>query len=343
MASLRTRITEIVTGLGMFGYPDLPHALSVQPTSFENVSPEIYAELREAYQASNHRNLFDRAWENGERFARSNEALRGRSPWLIEWKGPHRPPGYDRIPADLRVDHVYLVSCKYGSDILLNSSPSNLFDRLLTDRKPDPADWFAETAPDEYQSLYQECRTVVDAALPEQAADLTKDDRNTLKALLPRQLKGNAQARYLDLIRAVSEETARRWTRSLHAPSAAESAVWRMLRLESAPYYVLGESASKGPIGYRIVTPGDLRRSHRFRGLEVEPLTDRGQPVVEWNAHFTGIRSGRASVVTGHIEVRWSHGKFAQPPEAKIYLDTHHHLVPAYIPLESARSGSTLF
>jgi hypothetical protein len=28
--------------------------------------------------------------------------------------------------------------------------------------------------------------------------------------------------------------------------------------------------------------------------------------------------------------VRWSHGKFAQPPEAKVYLDTPHHQVPGY-------------
>jgi hypothetical protein len=37
--------------------------------------------------------------------------------------------------------------------------------------------------------------------------------------------------------------------------------------------------------------------------------------------------------VAGHIEVRWSHGRFGGPPEAKGYLDTPHHLVPGYFPL----------
>ena len=38
-------------------------------------------------------------------------------------------------------------------------------------------------------------------------------------------------------------------------------------------------------------------------------------------------------VVDGHVEVRWSHGRFAGRPEAKVYLDTHHAEVPGYFPL----------
>jgi hypothetical protein len=37
--------------------------------------------------------------------------------------------------------------------------------------------------------------------------------------------------------------------------------------------------------------------------------------------------------VEGHVEIRWSHGRFAGPPEAKVYLDTPHHDVPGYLPL----------
>jgi hypothetical protein len=39
-------------------------------------------------------------------------------------------------------------------------------------------------------------------------------------------------------------------------------------------------------------------------------------------------------VVEGHVEVRWSHGKFGGVPEAKIYLDTPHHKVAGYQPLD---------
>jgi hypothetical protein len=341
MPSLRTEITEIVTGLAIFGYPNLEHALSVEPPAFRNVPRSTYRDLRAEFSTGSHDALFARAWENGRRFARSDEGLRGRTPWMVEWKGPHRPPGYDRIPADLRVDHVYLVSCKFGSNILTNSSPANLFDRLLSDRQDEPTDWFEEVAAEAYQSLYVVSRELVDAPLPERVGDLEPGHREVLKRGLPRRFHGEAQRRYLELVSDVAERSAARWRDRLVSRSVAESAVWRLLRLESAPYFVLGESAEGHPIAHRVVTPGDLRRSHRFRGFDVRAATGRGQPIVEWQATFTERSSGREVPVRGHVEVRWSHGKFAQVPEAKVYLDTPHRLVPGYIPLDEPDDSST--
>ena len=40
-----------------------------------------------------------------------------------------------------------------------------------------------------------------------------------------------------------------------------------------------------------------------------------------------------AATVAGHVEIRWSHGRFAQPPEAKVYLDTPMADLPGYHPL----------
>lgn len=334
MPALRTEITEVITGLAMFGYPDIRHALSVEPPAFHNVGRDTYTRLRDEYDAGRSGGLFHRSWENGVRFARSDEALRRRSPWMIEWKGPHRPPGYDRIPADLRIDHVFLVSCKFGSNILTNSSPSNLFDRLLADRRDEPGDWYREIAPHTYQRLYAACRDLIDGPLPDGVDDLDPAHRETLKRGLPRSLTGNAQSAYLEFVADVAESSAERWRTRLRARSAAESTVWRLLRLESAPYYVLGESASGDSIGYRVVTPGDLRRTHKFRSLDVHAGTGRGQPIVSWEAVFSDRGSGAEVVTRGHVEVRWSHGKFAQVPEAKVYLDSPHHLVPAYVPLD---------
>jgi hypothetical protein len=44
--------------------------------------------------------------------------------------------------------------------------------------------------------------------------------------------------------------------------------------------------------------------------------------------------SGHDIEVAGHVEVRWSHGRFGGLPEAKGYLDTPHHLVPGYFALQ---------
>jgi hypothetical protein len=59
-----------------------------------------------------------------------------------------------------------------------------------------------------------------------------------------------------------------------------------------------------------------------------------GQPRVGWVAHVRDRATNEVHEVAGHIEVRWSHGRFSGPPEAKGYLDTPHHLVPGYFSLE---------
>ena len=335
MPALRTEITEIVTGLGMFGYSNLQHAIGMRPPGFHNVDDAVYDRLAAAYRSGEHSRAFATAWSNGVRFARSDEGLRGRPPWIVEWKGAHRPPGYEQIPADLRVDHVYLVSCKYGSNILTNASPANLFDP-----RSDADDWFHAVAPGSYQLLYDECRRLVpDASLPGHVTDLTSDHRLILKQSLPRTLTDNAKRAYRQFAFDAATGSSRRWDTYLRTKRAQEEMMWRLLRLQSAPYFVLGESAEGHPLAYRVQTPWDLRVSHRFVSFRHRAEPDRGQPIVGWEATYADQRSGATSTVTGHIEVRWSHGKFAQAPEAKVYLDTPHHAVPAYVPLEGSSAG----
>ncbi|MGZ5383272.1 MAG: hypothetical protein ACXWH0_04685, partial [Acidimicrobiia bacterium] len=71
MPALRTEITEIVTGLGMFGYSNLHHAIGMRPPGFDNVDDAVYDRLAVAYQSGNHSRAFATAWSNGVRFARS--------------------------------------------------------------------------------------------------------------------------------------------------------------------------------------------------------------------------------------------------------------------------------
>ncbi len=59
-----------------------------------------------------------------------------------------------------------------------------------------------------------------------------------------------------------------------------------------------------------------------------------GQPRVSWRLEVHDRETDEARVAAGHVEVRWSHGRFGQPPEAKVYLDTPHRDVPGYFPLD---------
>ena len=107
--------------------------------------------------------------------------------------------------------------------------------------------------------------------------------------------------------------------------------VWRLLRIGSAPYFVLGSSADRS-LRLRIATSWDWRQ--QFQLLTVSTEGQRGgQPRVGWEAVVRDRASRSVHTVMGHIEVRWSHGRFGGLPEAKGYLDTPHHLVPGYVAL----------
>ncbi|HET8620772.1 MAG TPA: hypothetical protein VFM27_17515, partial [Acidimicrobiales bacterium] len=107
--------------------------------------------------------------------------------------------------------------------------------------------------------------------------------------------------------------------------------LWRFLRVAAATYFVLGSDGTR-MVRMRVGSPWDWRQSFRLRRFDVEPAATR-QPVVTWAATVEDREAGEDRTVEGHVEIRWSHGRFAGPPEAKVYLDTPHHLVPGYWPL----------
>ena len=148
MPGALTAITEITTALGTVA-PDLPTALACGRSRLRNVPGPVWEALVAAHATGAHAESFRTAFGNGAALLHAEDGLRGRPPRLVEWKGPHRPPGDDVIPVDIRIDHVYQVSCKYLSRITLNAGPARLFDRLLVGEERRVADWFAVVAPDE--------------------------------------------------------------------------------------------------------------------------------------------------------------------------------------------------
>lgn len=332
MPSAKTEITEIATGLAIAGAPDLATALRERPVA--NVADEVWARLAELERGGQHRQEFAAAWANGRAFLAADDGLRGRPPRLVEWKGPTQAPGDEVVPADLRVDHVWLISCKYLSKVLANAAPGRLFDRGLAGGPTRTAgDWYAEVAPDAYQALYAQVRLELGtrASLPPHAVDLTPTHRAELRAYLDAGWSADAQAAYRALALAVGQASAVRWKRIVGKRPEAEAVLWRLLRIGSAPYFVLGAQRDRS-LRLRVMTPWDWRQAHELRRFDVWG-DDAGQPQVRWQAVVRDRASGSDRVVDGHVEVRWSHGRFGKPPEAKAYLDTPHHLVPGYVSL----------
>ena len=333
MADLRTTITEVVTALGTLGadHDDVDDALARRPPELQNVDGDVWEQLTGALHGPGRRALFHAAWCNGRAFLAARDALRGRRPDVVEWKGAHRAPGDEVVPADIRIDHVYFVSCKYLSRIVMNASPAHLFDRLLAGgHGKRGGDWFAQVAPAEHARLYDAVKDAVDARLPRDVADLTATDRRTIAHALRGGWPDGATEHYDALVARVAGESGRRWRDAI--AHDAQRLLWRLLRIGSAPYYVLGV-AIDDVLRLRIATPWDWRRQFELCDFSVA-AGGGGQPVVRWRA----IVRDRAKPddelpVDGHVEVRWSHGRFGGPPEAKVYLDTPHRAVPGYFPL----------
>jgi len=130
MPDARTTVTELATALGTLRYPTLRSAVDGRPHELA-IDAATWDQLGALYRSGRFDAEFATAFANGQAFLEAEDALRGRSPRLVEWTGGRRPPGDEIAPVDLRIDHVYLVSCKYLSRNIANPSPGRLFDGLL--------------------------------------------------------------------------------------------------------------------------------------------------------------------------------------------------------------------
>ncbi len=334
MSNDKTVVTELATALGILNAERDKLAAKSLP-KIVGVDKKSWAVVFEAASGGEHGALFEIAFANGEYFRSATHALRGRSPINVEWKGRHKSVGDEATPADLRVDHVYLVSCKYDSDILLNSSPTALFNRLLTggQGRRSKVDWYHETAPSEYQGYYEEALNLIGVlGFPALVTDLERSHRDALKVL------GRQSSPALDeaagrFYQKVSEVSAQRWKQRMTVDETDDvRMLWRLLRIGSAPYFVLG-SATDGPKRIRVATPWDWSRRYELNSLQIDP-GNSGQPTVTWKAIYDDKMTSIRGTVSGFVEIRWSHGKFGGFPEAKIHLDPNSSEVPGYFDLD---------
>ena len=324
-----TEITEIATALGTLS-PSLESAMAHRPPQLVNVSDEVWERLRELHESGEDADSFRTAFDNGRAFLTAADGLRGRPPRRAEWKGPHRPPGDDVIPADLRIDHVFLISCKYLSKVLLNPGPPRLFDRLLVGEERSTVNWFAEAAPNEFQALYAAARShTALPGLPSSVGHLGREQQRALKTALNSRVWPQAlQLPWSNLCGAVALESTRRWQAAMSRPRDKLRLLWRMLRVTTATYFVLGTDKT-AHLRLRIDSAWDWMQSYELRAFEVA-ARHAGQPEVAWQATVRRRSDSHDLTVTGHVEIRWSHGRFLGSPESKVYLDTPHNEVPGY-------------
>lgn len=334
MPGILTEITEIGTALGTL-VEDVDEALSVMPSELANVPLATWERLRSACQDDRYLSSFEAAHRNGSAFRDARDGLRGRPPQLVEWKGPHQQPGDDPIPADLRIDHVYLISCKYLSKVLLNCGPARLFQRLLVGIDRSRVDWFTTVAEDEFLELYRATKEWTEIpGLPDNPSNLTRADRQELRKALPSNSPWPLDVRsaWSSFCSKASGATAEIWRSQLTTHRARLNLFLRLLRISGATYFVLGQQGRTAHTRLRVASIWDWTHAFELLSFHVESHP-AGQVEVAWTAQIRDRASGGQSTVTGHVEVRWSHGRFGGHPEAKVYLDTDHSNVPGYFQL----------
>ena len=236
MADDRTKLTELATALGMTGHATLREAIEARPGVLE-IEADEWDDLNRILGAGKLAAVAETAFANGAYFASHADGLNGRTPRRIEWSGGRRLPGDRPVPADLLVDRVYMISCKYLSKILHNTAPAHVFlDGLAGTSKSRGVDWFQKVAPDAHEALY--ARTVEVLRLPDMAESPISQTREqrprlrlALKELAPPGLPEGLDQEYERLIEEVSRASAALWEADLVDRSQQERLLWRLLRI----------------------------------------------------------------------------------------------------------------
>lgn len=326
-----TLVSELTTALGTIR-KTLPEALAYKPTELLEVPETAWVSLTDLYANPKYNDLFAMSFANGRAFAESALALRHRQPQMVEWCGPRKLDGEHSIPADLRVDDVYLISCKYNSKHLLNSGPSKLFENRLGETPRSPS-WYEEVAPDEYSAYYQAVRAhyaLID--LPEDVTALSKPDKKVLAKALPTKLPDALAEVQAEFCSAVSNESASRWEKSLSTKKQRSNFAMSMLRIPQAVYFLLGQKGSTAQ-RFKVLSRWDWAARYEIRDFVIASSSAK-QPTVTWQLGVLDRNSNTEQSARGHVEIRWSHGRFNMKPEAKVVLDSALHETPGYVSLD---------
>ena len=332
----RTMVTELGTALGTLPYPNPAAALAARPGQL-HIDAETWDRFGSVHAAGRFAAELTRSFANGRALLEAPDGLRGRVPRTVEWTGGRRPPGDEVAPIDLRIDHVYLVSCKYESDILANVSPGRLFDGLLaTTGAWDRSDWYETVAPDELVELYRACldatglSSLAARAPALQSGRARHPARRSVGAHLPRQPHRGPP----------TCSCARRSARPRRSGGPSS---WR--RRGPPPRPCSGDSSASGARrtscsgttaaavsrpGSGSPAPGTGARSSSWRGSMSSPAA-AGQPRVDW-AGTCRVTPGREGPDGGRPRRDPVEPRAVRPTTRGKGVPRHAHVVPARVP-----------
>ncbi len=335
-------VTELAVAFGVLGQD--PAGLS-----FEDLKNMFIGERpnREDFEAflrfiqSSEQKLFREFYVLGRKLADQIGV-----PASVEWYGVKRQLNSTNVSRDLRLNGPnWSVSVKDQSDVVVNSSPYNLFEaipsgQVKVSRKSE--NWFEVAAPQAYSDLVEQ---TVDLAVRMGKAD--EGEREDLRRnprlmqvrgfwddkRFARAFENTCGDAYRQMCRAAADYSAQRFNENLgRLDNRQRASVFRGLlgqffRVNGEQYLFVGIDGGKKVI-LRIPSIDDLHKHWKIVGIEAIPRREAGQSEVEFRVEMKGPSEKHA--LRFRAEIRWSHGKFCGNPEAKLYKEFTWHEVPFF-------------
>lgn len=337
MASEKTEATELSVAFGVLGI-EHPLVLSeddINARFEQTLSQEKYLRFSDEFLSPVNSKLYKRLVDLGLK-------IRAKYPLLntvssIHWCGLEKQARTDSGARDLIAANIP-ISIKAGSNVLANKSPAYIFDSLPQGLpSPDRSEnWYLLMDPPGYQNLYSFVRNIrlIRFDYPELVAEFervaSKNDREEVKDEIAKLTDGEKKKfgeLYLAMCRKVAEASAELFNRNflstMRGPSpkwVIESIVRNLFRIDSVEYIMAGTAGSKI---YAIKMPSLSQWKKEWEIVDVQafPELTRGQSRVQIVVQYKRKKEITIYLAPFHIEIRWSHGKFAQAPEAKLYKD----------------------
>jgi site-specific DNA-methyltransferase (adenine-specific) len=337
MATAKTEATELSVAFGVLGIQN-PTVFSDQEIDVlleHSLSSEKYDVFKHEFVNTVNLKLYTKLIHLGL-LLRSNYPLY-KSISSLQWCGPLKQARTDSGARDLIVANTP-ISIKAGSNVLANKSPAYIFDSLPKGTpSPDRSEnWYLLMDHAGYQALYSFVRNIrlvqFDFAetVDEFEKDASKNEREELKdetEKLTVLQKSEFDSLYLSMCRKIAEVSAdlfnRNFLLTMRGPSpkwVIESIARNLFRIDSIEYIMAGTEGSKV---YAIKMPSLSKWKKEWEIIDVHAIPEltRGQSRVQLIVQYKRKKDTQILSAPFHIEIRWSHGKFMQSPEAKLYKD----------------------
>jgi tRNA A-37 threonylcarbamoyl transferase component Bud32 len=331
MPSAKTECTELSVGFGL---------LRIDPFGLTQTELDQYFDgtlTANKYKTFVHE--LERDEDYYRRFYALGMDLRSSYPLFaglttVRWEGPRHQARSLSMAKDLVASNTS-ISVKADSHVVFNLSPHTFFVSLPSGT-PTPSrseNWYIQRSPVLYQKLYSYVRDEYYQDFPSQVADyhqtVPKKQRKEF-AKTAKRLANSGPVGFKELYRSFCYDVARKsaemfndaLANAINSPvrnSIIESIIKHLFRIGESEYILCGLNKGKD---FAVAIP-DLtawKRKWKFKSLEAVPV-ECGQSRVDVTLTLENKAEHRLSTLKYHVEIRWAHGKFNGPPEAKVYKE----------------------